>query len=119
MKVKLPKKDFDFLDYHRASNDKYWKQKILWDYLHHDLNFESNLDTILAALVNDFEVEVPQEDKVRDYFLEAIKIKELKYPSSESYIKYASKVETVIEVLNLLNIKIEGVNSDEETNNLP
>jgi hypothetical protein len=64
-----------------------------------------NFDSVLEALVNGYEVEKSQEEKVRDYYL---KIKDVSN-GDDIYDAQAYAIENTLE---LLGIKIEGVNAE-------
>lgn len=59
-------------------------------------------DEFIKALVNGYEVEETPEDKVREFFI--------KYDESNGEYSRGSR-NAVVEILDLLNIKIEGVNT--------
>lgn len=62
-----------------------------------------DFDALLLALVNGYEVEETPEDKLRHYY------NELQHQMPNSHA--AQSADTVIVVLNILGIKIEGVNA--------
>lgn len=68
-----------------------------------------NFDTLLQALVNGYEVEQTPEEKVREYY-ELNKPDE--YMNQNQFNIQAAVREGVLNTLNLLNIKIKGVNYD-------
>ncbi|OQV53337.1 hypothetical protein [Bacillus velezensis] len=66
--------------------------------------------TLAAALVNGYEVEGTPEDRVREYFAE-LQEKERAAQSRGVTFSLECEREGVINTLNLLGIKIEGVNA--------
>ncbi|MED1923485.1 hypothetical protein [Bacillus velezensis] len=69
-----------------------------------------DLLTLAAALVNGYEVEATPEDRVREYFAE-LQEKERAAQSRGVTFSLECEREGVINTLNLLGIKIEGVNA--------
>ncbi|NUJ16264.1 DUF1642 domain-containing protein [Bacillus glycinifermentans] len=75
----------------------YTDEELVARYIDNELDlFDLGFTDFLAALINGYEVEKTPEDKVREYFVNL----------SESCDRRA-----VISTLNLLGIKIEGVNA--------
>ncbi|MED2969444.1 hypothetical protein ABE128_13435 [Bacillus subtilis] len=72
----------------------------------------ANMDlmTLAAALVNGYEVEKAPEEKVREYHRSLVCDMD-RALSYEEEGNYRSAIEAVEETLNLLGIKIEGVNA--------
>ncbi|MFV9829329.1 hypothetical protein ABPD26_15110 [Bacillus velezensis] len=72
----------------------------------------NDLDILMlaAALVNEYEVEATPEDRVREYFAE---LQEKQRTSQSRGVTFSLECERegVINTLNLLGIKIEGVNA--------
>ncbi|MCV4329287.1 hypothetical protein [Bacillus velezensis] len=66
--------------------------------------------TLAAALVNGYEVEATPEDRVREYFAE-LQEKQRTAQSRGVTFSLECEREGVINTLNLLGIKIEGVNA--------
>ncbi|SIR93161.1 hypothetical protein [Bacillus velezensis] len=66
--------------------------------------------TLAAALINGYEVEATPEDRVREYFAE---LQEKQRTSQSRGVTFSLECERegVINTLNLLGIKIEGVNA--------
>lgn len=66
-------------------------------------------DLLMQALVNGYEIEKSPEDRVREYYERQI----VKMPGYFNYEHAASRLRrsTVIETLDMLGIKIEGVNA--------
>jgi hypothetical protein len=71
----------------------------------------SEMDALLAALVNGYEVEKSAEDKVRDYYECVVELTESIDKQEASEGSY--KEDAILQVLNTLGIKIEGVNAGE------
>ncbi|PAK29582.1 hypothetical protein CJ467_14385 [Bacillus velezensis] len=69
-----------------------------------------DLLTLAAALINGYEVEATPEDRVREYFAE-LQEKERAAQSRGVTFSLECEREGVINTLNLLGIKIEGVNA--------
>ncbi|MCY7910944.1 DUF1642 domain-containing protein [Bacillus inaquosorum] len=69
-----------------------------------------DLLTLAAALVNGYEVEKTPEEKVREYHRSLVCDMD-RALSYEEEGNYRSAIEAVEETLNLLGIKIEGVNA--------
>lgn len=69
-----------------------------------------DLLTLAAALVNGYEVEATPEDRVREYYAE-LQEKERAAQSRGVTFSLECEREGVINTLNLLGIKIEGVNA--------
>lgn len=72
-----------------------------------------DLLTLAAALINGYEVEATPEEKVREYF-EATKTRRREKRDAgdiEDQRYNSGKIDGVINTLNLLGIKIEGVNA--------
>ncbi|NME91527.1 hypothetical protein [Bacillus velezensis] len=69
-----------------------------------------DLLTLAAALVNGYEVEATPEDRVREYFAE---LQEKQRTAQSRGVTFSLECERdgVINTLNLLGIKIEGVNA--------
>jgi hypothetical protein len=66
-------------------------------------NFQDNLDALIIALVNGYEIEKSPEDKVREFFESCRQF--------DSTYHYGAKY-GIITTLNILDIKIPGVNAD-------
>jgi predicted mannosyl-3-phosphoglycerate phosphatase (HAD superfamily) len=75
-------------------------------------NFQDNLDALIIALVNGYEIEKSPEDKVREYYEGLIETKtdSLNDPYTRELAAYEASA--VVKTLNLLDIKIPGVNAD-------
>jgi hypothetical protein len=73
-------------------------------------HFEYNFDELMSALVNGYEIEKSPEDKVREYYEGLIETKQ--DLSNDDYTRELAAYEAsgVSKTLNLLGIKIEGVN---------
>ncbi len=123
-KVKLPKDIADCIEKVRKDNDTNYeilvqvKGAIVTDYLLKLKKYffegnKSSPDILLEALVNDYEVEESPKEKIfkiHKYHTNA----ESTTVSADSY--HAGVSEGIIETLNILGIKIEGVNKFEEEN---
>jgi hypothetical protein len=118
-KVKLPKEVAEAIDYAREGMN--WSHANIlvrsvrgdWESSEmqplRDFCRTDNFYLILAqALVNGYEVEQTPEDKVREYY-ESLKSEEGKDWTASNYQKACATVD----ILNLLNIKIKGVNDHE------
>lgn len=66
--------------------------------------------TLAAALINGYEVEATPEDRVREYFAE-LQEKQRTAQSRGVTFSLECEREGVINTLNLLGVKIEGVNA--------
>ncbi|MEC3770790.1 hypothetical protein [Bacillus velezensis] len=71
---------------------------------------ELDIMTLAAALLNGYEVEATPEDRVREYFAE-LQEKQRTAQSRGVTFSLECEREGVINTLNLLGIKIEGVNA--------
>jgi Protein of unknown function (DUF1642) len=71
---------------------------------------EANFDTLLNALVNGYEIEKSPEDKVREYYEEIREVFKSTIDGSydEEYLR--GIMHGVVKTLNLLGIKVPGVN---------
>jgi Protein of unknown function (DUF1642). len=71
---------------------------------------ETNFDTLLNALINGYEIEKSPEEKVREYYEGLIETKQ--DLSNDDYTRELAAYEAsgVSKTLDLLGIKIEGVN---------
>jgi hypothetical protein len=72
-----------------------------------------NLETYMSALVNGYEIEKSPEDKVREYYEEIREVFKSTIDGSydEEYLR--GIMHGVVKTLNLLDIKIPGVNANE------
>jgi hypothetical protein len=77
-----------------------------------DENFHANFEVLMIALVNGYEIEKSPEDKVREYYEGLIETKtdSLNDPYTRELAAYEASA--VVKTLNLLDIKIPGVNAD-------
>ncbi|QHZ45847.1 hypothetical protein [Bacillus sp. NSP9.1] len=66
--------------------------------------------TLAAALINGYEVEKTPEEKVREWFEEEREIGDEYYNRGEEH-RSQDVVQTIIDTLDILGIKIEGVNA--------
>ncbi|AUG37191.1 hypothetical protein CXP43_16270 [Bacillus velezensis] len=71
---------------------------------------DMNIMTLAAALINGYAVEATPEDRVREYFAE-LQEKQRDAQSRGVTFSLECEREGVINTLNLLGIKIEGVNA--------
>lgn len=71
--------------------------------------YEIRLDTLIRALYIGYEVEQTPEDKVKEYYSNLIRLRNESPTPAISGDLYG-KMDAVKKVLNLLNIKISGVN---------
>jgi hypothetical protein len=89
------------------------EEKVISDWV--AKNYQDNLDALIIALVNGYEIEKSPEDKVREYFdsiHERLYSEEL---SREKRFALNSELYAVVKTLNLLGIKIDGVNANAES----
>lgn len=70
-----------------------------------------NLDTLIRALYIGYEVEETPEEKVREFYRHHYEFGNKTTNGVYGHLEDRIKYETVIEVLEMLNIKIEGVNT--------
>jgi Protein of unknown function (DUF1642) len=86
------------------------EEKLIHDYVNE--NFYENSVKLMSALVNGYEIEKSPEDKVRDYYEGLIETKtdSLNDPYTRELAAYEASA--VVKTLNLLEIKIPGVNAD-------
>lgn len=66
---------------------------------------EEGEDALISALINGYKVDKSPEESLREYYAD-------KRKSSDGSMFYY-QAETVLETLNILGIKIEGVNTDD------
>ncbi|MEI2356118.1 hypothetical protein [Mesobacillus zeae] len=87
----------------RNDGDIYKQSSVIRSY------FKSNIDGILEALVNGYTVEQTPEEKVREYWS---KLMSDRYNVNDEHHldKLSAEIHGIIKTLNLLGIKIEGVN---------
>lgn len=122
-KVRLPREVAEALDQiksiHkypiRAVIEKFKGEKIddypaLSDYFEQDRS--RRIETIMEALVNDYEIEETPEDKVREYFRHHYEFGNDTSNGIYGHVEDRIKYETVLTVLEMLNIKIDGVNTN-------
>ncbi|WP_168748460.1 hypothetical protein [Bacillus mojavensis] len=69
-----------------------------------------DLLTLAAALVNGYEVEATPEERVREYYYDLRRAEDRLEERGESGSQFRQGWQSVEETLNLLGIKIEGVN---------
>ncbi|WP_056683702.1 hypothetical protein [Cytobacillus solani] len=69
-----------------------------------------DLDTLMSALVNGYEIEKSPEEKVREYLNETERCR-VNADTSSHYQFFRGRTEGVIVTLNLLGIQIEGINA--------
>ncbi|MEC1625494.1 hypothetical protein P9E08_08885 [Bacillus mojavensis] len=67
--------------------------------------------TLAAALVNGYEVEKTPEERVREYYYDLRRAEDRLEERGESGSQFRQGWQSVGETLNLLGIKIEGVNA--------
>ncbi|MED1742030.1 hypothetical protein P4U97_21470 [Bacillus swezeyi] len=72
--------------------------------------YDLDLLTLAAALINGYEVEKTPEEKLRQWFEEEREIGDEYYNRGEEH-RSQEVVQTIIDTLNILGIKIEGVNA--------
>jgi DNA-binding Lrp family transcriptional regulator len=86
------------------------EEKVISDWVTE--NFQDNLDALIIALVNGYEIEKSPEDKVREYYEEMREVFKSTIDGSydEEYLR--GIIHGVVKTLNLLDIKIPGVNAD-------
>lgn len=109
-KVKLPKNVADAIETLRSMDFKVTNWDIVYAFAVSKadeypalIEFARNdFDTLLQALVNGYEVEISPEDKVREYY---------KQQNSISTDDQDTAARVIRNVLNFLEINIEGVNA--------
>jgi Protein of unknown function (DUF1642) len=84
------------------------EEKVISDWVAE--NFQDNLDALIIALVNGYEIEKSPEDKVREYYEEMREVFKSTIDGSydEEYLR--GIMHGVVKTLNLLGIKVPGVN---------
>ncbi|MDI3411819.1 hypothetical protein QKW52_22595 [Bacillus sonorensis] len=89
----------------------YTDEELVARYIDNELDlFDLGFTDFLAALINGYEVEKTPEEKVREYYEELIRDKRVAFDYEEQ-LSYENMSHAVRETLNLLGIKIEGVNA--------
>jgi hypothetical protein len=121
-KVKLPRRVVDAINYF-LHNERLSYSEIVWQSYQVNQTTEhgrylrdyasDNFVDILQALVNGYEVEETPEDKVRDYIdhLKSTRDRIDLAPERCRSAEYSGRIDSVLQTLSLLNIKIEGVNA--------
>lgn len=82
----------------------FYEERVAYEY------FKDNFDQLMEVLVNGYEVELTKEEKVVEYMKE---YKRNEAPDGTTWTENAlnNVVKTaVVDVLNILDVKIEGVN---------
>jgi Protein of unknown function (DUF1642) len=95
------------------------EEKVISDWVTE--NFQDNLDALIIALVNGYEIEKSPEDidaerkeKVREYFKQLSERWYRLFKDGDTHelgIGYLHRMEAVMHTLNLLGIEIPGVNA--------
>jgi hypothetical protein len=86
------------------------EEKVISDWVAE--NYQDNLDALIIALVNGYEIEKSPEDKVREYYNYAQDRYDLSNNGSSEEDYFAGVLKGIEITLNLLDIKIPGVNAD-------
>lgn len=119
---KLPKNVAEAIEYFR-NKENLNNSEIVWQVHQVDQNLKhgevirdyaaDNYDDFLRALVNGYEIEETPEDKVRDLVTKWRDTRREHGDNSQVvlYDKYGNLIYAAVTVLDLLNIKIEGVNA--------
>jgi hypothetical protein len=72
---------------------------------------ETNFDTLLNALVNGYEIEKSPEDKVREYYETSVSLRSNMIEALDRQYQ-SGVIHGILKTLDLLDIKIPGVNAD-------
>ncbi|ATH91715.1 hypothetical protein [Bacillus glycinifermentans] len=90
----------------------YTDEELVARYIDNELDlFDLGFTDFLAALINRYEVEKTPEEKVREYYATNYQRHEQSLPRSKDDFYTSGVAEGVRSTLDLLGIKIEGVNA--------
>jgi hypothetical protein len=78
----------------------------------YEISDKKNVDLLMSALINGYEVEQSPEDKLREYYADIIDIQErYKGIDTTAWACCNEKLVSVRRTLNILGIKIDGINA--------